>query len=206
MREFFELLGGEQGLTDTFLAAEVGILGTLVGAYGIAATSRLRAEESAGHAEHLLATTTTRLRWAASHLVVALAGSTAVLLTAGLAIGVGHGLAIGEPVTQPVRLVGAAAAQLPAVWVMVAIVLLLFGWVPLAVPAAWGVLVAFIVLGEFGALWQLPQPVLDLSPFAHSPTLPGGSVEIEQLVMLIGVAVVVGAVGLLGWRRRDLQP
>lgn len=54
-------------------------------------------------------------------------------------------------------------------------------------------------------LCGLPGWVLDLSPFAHSPTLPGGTVEAGQLVLLLGAAAVLGVLGLVGWRGRDLE-
>jgi ABC-2 type transport system permease protein len=54
-------------------------------------------------------------------------------------------------------------------------------------------------------LWQLPQWLLDLSPLAHSPKLPGGPVEALPLVLLTVTAAVIAAIGLVGWERRDLQ-
>ena len=205
MREYLALLGGEQALVDAFLAAEIMIFGAIVGAYAVSAMLRLRAEESAGHAEELLATPSTRIRWAAGHYVFTLVAVAIVVLVGGAAVGLGHGVAIGDPVGQTVRLGLAAAGQIPAVWVMASIVLLVFGWLPrAAVAVAWSALVAFIVLGEFGALWQLPTWVLDLSPFAHSPRLPGGPVEVTSLAGLIVVAAVIAVAGFAGWRRRDL--
>jgi ABC-2 type transport system permease protein len=204
MRDFIALLGGEQGLVDMFLAAEVAILGALISAYGIAAASRLHTEEQSGHAHLLLSTTATRTRWALSHLAVALLGTAAVLLVAGAAIGFGHGLTSGDVAGETTRLAGAALAQVPAAWVLVGVVMLAFGWLPLAVPAVWGLLVAFVVLGELGELWGLPRWVLDLSPFAHSPTLPGGEVSAGPIVGLVVVAGVLCLAGLVGWRRRDL--
>lgn len=206
MRSFLVLLGGEQGLVDMFLAAEVAILGALVSAYGIAAAARLRSEEVGGRVELVLSTATTRVRWAASHLVLALAGVTVVLAVTGAAIGTAHGFAVGDPAGQAVRLAGAALAQAPAAWVVTSVVAVLFGWVPRWVSAAWAVLVTGIVLGEFGELWGLPTWVLDLSPFAHSPTLPGGTVSWPALLGLTGVAAGLVTVGLVGWRRRDVQP
>jgi len=205
MRKYIVLLGGEQGLTDAFLAAEVGILGALVAAYAVTATARLRFEESEGHAELLLATATTRTRWAASHFVLALFGVAVIMLVAGAAIGFSHGLAVHDVGRQTYRLVGAAAAQVPAAWVMAGIVMVLFGWVPRWVAGAWGVLVAFIVLGEFGPLWQLPQWVLDLSPFEHSPTLPGGAVGASQLGLLLTAAALLAVAGFARWSTRDLE-
>jgi ABC-2 type transport system permease protein len=204
MREFIAALGGEQELVDMFLAAEVSILGALVAAYGIGAASRLRTEEESGHTSLLLSTATSRTGWAFSHLGVALLGTAAVMATAGAAIGLGHGLATGDPGGETLRMTGAALAQVPAAWVLVGLVVLAFGWLPLAVPLVWGLLVAFVVLGEFGPLWGLPSWVLDLSPFAHSPTLPGGDVEVASLAGLLLVAALLCLLGLLGWRRRDL--
>jgi ABC-2 type transport system permease protein len=204
MRDFIARLGGEQGLVDMFLAAEIAILGALISAYGIAAASRLHSEEQRGHAHLLLSTATSRTRWALSHLAVALLGTAAVLVVAGAAIGVGHGVTSGDVVGETARLAGAALAQVPAAWVLVGLVLLFFGWLPVAVPGVWGLLVVFVVLGELGELWGLPTWVLDLSPFAHSPTLPGGEVAAGQVLGLLLVAAVLCLTGLAGWRRRDL--
>ena len=46
MAKIIQQLGGEQGLTDAFLAAELGLVGTIIAAYGISAVARLRTEES----------------------------------------------------------------------------------------------------------------------------------------------------------------
>ena len=48
MAEFLEKLGGRQGLVDAFLAAELGIIGSLVAAYGITASHWLPSEEEGG--------------------------------------------------------------------------------------------------------------------------------------------------------------
>lgn len=206
MQKYLVLLGGEQGLVDAFLAAEIALMSVIVTAYGIAAVLRMRSEESAGHAELLLAAGATRLRWAAAHLTIALVGVTLILLLVGACIGVAHGLSIDDVTGQVPRLTGAAAAHMPAAAVMVAVTFALFGWLPgIAAAAAWTLYVGFIVLGEFGALWQLPAWVLDLSPFAHSPTLPGGDAQPGQLLLLLGATAVLVMLGAIGWRRRDLR-
>ncbi len=155
--------------------------------------------------EELLATPTTRIRWAASHFLFAIAAVAVVIVLGGTGVGLGYGISVGDPLGQAARMAIASAGHIPAAWVMASIVLLLFGWVPrAALAASWGLLVAFIVLGEFGALWQLPSWLLDVSPFAHSPRLPGGAVEWPSLVGLVVVAALVAVAGFTGWRRRDL--
>jgi ABC-2 type transport system permease protein len=129
MAKIIRQLGGEQALTDAFLAAELGLISTIIAAYGISAVGRLRTEESAGHAEHILSTATSRVRWAASHWLLALAGAAWLLLVTGLATGVGHAVAVGDP-GQVLRITAAALTRIPAVWVMAGLVFALWGGWP----------------------------------------------------------------------------
>ena len=203
MAKFLEELGGVQGLTDMFLAAELGIIGSLMAAYGIAASHWLQAEEEGQRAEMVLATGTSRLRWAGSHVVLALAGVAGLIVVAGLAIGVGHGLAIGDP-AQVLRLGGAAVTRIPAAWAMVGLAVAIWGLWPRLGWLAWALYVWFLVIGEFGALWELPRWAMDLSPFAHSPIAPGPDPDYAGLVGLLVVAAALLAVGLGRFTRRDV--
>jgi ABC-2 type transport system permease protein len=70
--------------------------------------------------------------------------------------------------------------------------------------ASWGVLGVAVLLVFFGDTLQWPQWVLDLSPFTHSPRLPGSAVSATPLVWLCALALALGAAGLIGLRRRDI--
>ncbi len=63
---------------------------------------------------------------------------------------------------------------------------------------------AFLLLGEFGPLFKLDQWVMDLSPFAHTPRLPGGPFSAVPLAWLVLLAAVLVAAGSIGLRRRDI--
>ncbi|HEV7649543.1 MAG TPA: ABC transporter permease [Actinophytocola sp.] len=202
-RDMIMKLGGERGLTDAFLSAEMGILGLVVAAYGISAAMRLRSEETAGRLEPIVATRTSRLRWAWSHVAVALAGTTLLMAVVGLFAGFAHGAATGD-YGQIGRVVVAALAQLPAVWVLTGITVAVFGLAPGLIMAGWGALVVFLVLGQLGSVLGLPQWLMDLSPFTHSPKLPGGELSATPLVMLAVVAAALLTAGLWGFRRRDI--
>lgn len=202
-QDLIKKLGGAQALTDAFMAAEIAIMGILVAAYGLSAANHLRSEETAGHTEALLGTATTRARWATSHYGAALGGVAFLMVATGLSVGAGSALSLHDS-TQIGRVTVAALAQIPAAWVITSAVLAIFGWAPRLTSAAWGLLVVFIALGEFGVLWHAPQWLMDLSPFQHSPLLPVGSGGVASLVALTLAAGVLGAVGYLGWGRRDL--
>lgn len=202
LEQYFAQVAGAD-LTDLYLATIVSYMALLVGGFGVQAVLRLRIEESAGRAEAVLATATSRLRWAAGHLVVAIGGAVALLATAGLGAGIAHALTTGNAGQVP-RLVVAGLVPLPAVLVLVGAATLLWGAAPRATVAVWGLVAGCAVLALFGAVLDLPQWVLDLSPFTHVPQVPAADVDWLPLgvMSLLGVALI-GA-GLLGLERRDV--
>ncbi|MEU5883356.1 ABC transporter permease [Spirillospora sp. NPDC047279] len=203
-KDFIEKLGGNaQNLTDAFLATELGFVGVFVAAFGVQSAMRLRTEETAQRAEPVLATAVGRVSWALSHLVIALAGAALILAVVGFGAGLSYGGATSD-MGEVGRLTGAALVQIPAVWVIVAIVIAAFGLVPRFAVAGWAALVAFLLLGELGPLFELPGWLMDVSPFAHTPRMPGGDLTAAPIAGLLAVAAVLIAAGLYGFRRRDL--
>ncbi len=196
-------LGGQQGLTNAFLAAELGMLGVIVSAYGIQAALRLRTEEIAGHVEPMLATATGRARWMLSHIVVALAGSALMLAGAGLTAGLTRAADTGR-LSDAWAVLSGALVQIPAAWMLIGIVVAVFGLAPRLVTVGWAALVLFLLLGELGPLLKLRQWAMDLSPFTHVPRLPGVPVTATPLVWLFLVAGLLVTAGLAGFRRRDV--
>lgn len=197
-------LGGAAHLGDLFIAALLSIFGFAVSGYAVQAALRLRAEETLNRAEPLLATGVSRLTWAASHLVFALLGPVVVLAVAGACVGLAYGGATGDLTGQLPRTLGAALAQLPAVWTLAGLAVALFGLLPRVVSAAWAALALFLLLGQVGELLDLPRALLEISPFSHLSMLPGAAVRVTPLVVMTAVAVLLIACGLYGWRRRDV--
>jgi ABC-2 type transport system permease protein len=197
-------LGGAKGLVDAYLAAVIGIVGIVSAAYTVQATLRLRAEESAGRVEALLATGVTRVRWVWSHLVIALLGTAALLAVAGATSGLAYGARIGDVGGQTGRLLAAALVQIPATWVLAGLGVALFGALPRLSALAWAALIACAVLLDVGALLGLSQRVVDVSPFAHVPKLPGSPFTAAPLIWLTVIAAALVAAGLTAFRRRDL--
>jgi ABC-2 type transport system permease protein len=203
--EMLRKLGGGGGtMTDTFFATELRFAAIAAAALGIALTTRMRTEEATGRLESVLATPVPRLRWALSHLLGALAASALVLAVAGLVAGLLDGQRTGEVSGSAGRLLGAALATLPAVWVCIAVAVLLVGLVPRLTGLAWAVLIGFLVLGEFGVLMGLPSWLTAISPFDHLSQLPGGTLAAAPLVGLVVVGAGIVAVGLAGLTRRDI--
>ncbi|MFB7212238.1 ABC transporter permease [Streptomyces sp. NPDC056255] len=197
-REIFERMGGQAGLTDAFLAAMVSVLGMVAALYIVASVLRLHGEETAGRAEPVLAGGVGRTGWAAGHLVIAFGGA-ALLMTAG-----GLGLAVGYGHELPAVL-GASLVQLPAIWLLGGVTVLLYGAFPKAAVASWGVAGICLALGWLGPAVDMPQAVMDVSPFTHLPKLPGGTgMEWGPVLALTAVAVALVGAGVGALRRRDV--
>ena len=204
LNEIFARLGGASGIVDNYLAGVIGILGLIAAAYAVQATLRLRDEETTGHTEMVLTTGVGRLRWLAGHLLFALLGPAAALVVGGVVCGLAYGLIAGDVGGKVPAVLGGAVAQLPAVWVLAGIAVLLFGVVPRLASIAWSALAVCLLVLFVGAALQLSQWVLDVSPFTHIPHLPGGEATATPFVTLTVIAVLLGAVGLAGFRRRDV--
>ena len=90
-------------------------------------------------------------------------------------------------------MLAAAAVQLPAIWLMAAVTVALFGLLPRFTPVAWGVLVAVIASYFLGSVAGMPQWMLDLTPYAHLPHVPGEEFRATPVVwLLIEVRSVCG--------------
>jgi len=209
LRNAFTRLGGEAGITDAYLAAIMSLAGLAAAAYATSVVLRLRTEETGGQAEPLLATATSRIRWGLSHIAVAIVGTAALLAVAGVAAGLGYGLRTGSAGPEVARLLGAAMVQLPASLAVAGAAVVLFGLAPRAsVAGAWTVVGVVVLIALFGQVLQLSPWVLDISPFAHVPKLPGAAVTAGStgapLLWLGLAAVALAAAGLAGLRRRDI--
>jgi ABC-2 type transport system permease protein len=201
----FTRLGGQAAITNAYLAALMLLAGLAAAGYAVSVILRLRTEETGGQAELVLATATGRIRWAFSHVVVAVAGSALLLAVAGVAAGLGYGVRIGSPGSEAATMAGAALAQLPPVLVLAGVAIAVFGlWPRACVPAAWTALGLVVAIDLFGQVLQLSHWIGDVSPFTHAPRLPGGPVAAAPLLWLCAVALAAAAAGLAGLRRRDI--
>jgi ABC-2 type transport system permease protein len=205
LRHYLLRLGYQATLSDAYLSALMLLAGLAAAAYATSAVLRLRTEETGNLAEPVLATTTGRIRWGLSHISVAVGGVCLLLATAGLSAGLGYGILTGSVSTQVPRLLGAAAARLPATMALAAVAVLLFGLLPWeATGLAWSAVALAVVIAVFGPPLQWPAWTMDISPFTQTPKLPGGTVPAEPLLWLCGITLTLAAAGLAGLRHRDI--
>ncbi len=196
-------LGGAT-FVDTFLVVIMTVIAIVASIYVVITTLRPRAEENAGRAEPVLATGLSRTGWLGSHLAVALIGGPLMMLLAGLALAV-----TGAPTVDEsglfAKIMEASVAYVPALWVTAGVTVALVGWFPRFAGLAWLVVVYAGVVGYFGTILRFPQWMNDLSPFGYVPRLPVEDFSWTPLLVLTAIAAALTAVGLYGFRRRDIE-
>jgi ABC-2 type transport system permease protein len=182
----------------------ISIAAIAAAAQGIQAALRARSEETAGRVEPLLAASVGRTRLSSGYALFALGGPALSMIVVGVVGGLAYGAGSDGVSRQVPRILGASLAALPAVWLTVAIVLALFGLLPRWAGFGWALLVTFLLLGQLGAVLQLSQWALDVSPFTHIPHLPGGAMTWTPVVWLTAAAAALTTAGLWGFRQRDI--
>ena len=163
-REMIERLGGRGALEDTLIAAELSIAAVVVTCFAIAVVGHGGTDERDGRTEEVLATAISRSRSLGATLVVALVGATWLLVVTGLAVAVGYGGAAGDLGGTFGRIVPAALAQAPAIWLVTALAVAAYTLRSRWAVLGWAFLVAFLTLGQLGELLRLPQWLIDVSP------------------------------------------
>jgi len=205
MREWYLRMGGTDRILDAFFTSMLELAGMMVAIYAVQVLLRMREEETRGRLEPVLATGVSRPRWVAGQLLVTGLGAVALLL--GFAVPMA--LVAGRVVGGTSRLLGtlsvAALSQLPAVFVIMAIVLVVFAlWPHRAVVVSWLLLAGAILFSPvFGASLRLSQRAIDLSPFAHQKA-PAVAISVVAAVALLAIAIALGAAGFAAFRRRDI--
>lgn len=198
-------LGGSDNITDALLGALMFFMAITIAAFAVQSLQRLRSEEAGGQLEPVLATATSRQRWMLSHITVAVLGALLLTVITGLSLSTAYVLSAGEPASEILTLTGATLAHLPSILVLAGFSIFCFALLPrLAIGLAWGGFAFCLLIGQFGRVLNLPQWVLNISPFTHTPSVPAEAVTIAPLAALAGAFVLLLVLGLSLFRRRDL--
>ena len=106
-------------------------------------------------------------------------------------------LLLTSPVTDVEIILGKFLGALGLYLAMLAVTLLYMA-------ITWAALVVSVMILELGAVLGLNHWVVDVSPFAHVPKLPGAALTGTPLLWLVGVAAALTIGGLTAFRRRDV--
>jgi ABC-2 type transport system permease protein len=206
-QQFMDMLAqisGNAPAGDSFFTIFLIVIGYAATIYAILAALKMQSEENELHADAILATPVSRLQWAASHLAIAIIGSTALLAVFGLVAGITYGLSMGNVGNELPRVLLASLAYLPAVWIIAGIAVALFGLIPRLTIVSWGALVVCLLIEVAGDVKIAGGSLLEISPFTHVPKILAGDGSVLPLAALAILAAVLVIAGLYGLQRRSI--
>lgn len=188
---------------DSYMAVSLLLLAIGASGYAVASALRMRSEETTDRLEPVLATGVSRDRWFAGNVLVTVLGSAALVVSGGFGLGASYAVTSSRP-GEALAMTAASLAYLPAVLLVAAVAVLLFGWAPGAAVATWALVAFTFVVGWLGTLLDFPEWLNDLSPFAHVPAVPAETATVTPLLALSLLTAAAVVLGWVGFRRRDV--
>lgn len=187
---------GFLALIFTFFAPPIALM-------GVFQMGAARTEEAEGHAEVVLAGAVTRRRWLLGRVAVGAGAVVTASVVAGLLAWTGTALKGGGVGLG--SMMRASLNMLPAALLFLALAVATFGLRPrLTVAVGAGAVAATYLLQLIGALVKAPAWVLDISPFHHLAAVPIAPANTTAATVMVTVAAVLVAVGVVAFNRRDV--
>lgn len=191
-----------EDLISAFVVTVLSLVGILAAVPGVQAMLRVRSEELEDRVEPVIASAAPRVRYYVANVATGLTASALYVLLAGTVIAViasraDIGVSVGDGLLQ-------AVATVPAVWTVVAVAVAVVGARPVVSLAAWAGVLASFGLTLLGPSFGLDDWVLGISPFFHVPNVGTLDPAWAGLLWVTVSTLFFLAVGLAGFRRRDL--
>lgn len=202
IQDMMEAVGGAS-ITESWLSVIISILAIVCSIYAVIAALRPQREETSGRAEPVLATAISRRQFAGSHIAIALAGGTALLALTSAGLGATSAALLDDP-DFFWRVLGGGLAYAPALWVTVGFAVALYGLRPEWSTFAWAVPVYSIFMAYLGGILQLPDWLVNISPFMNISRLPAETMTWTAPIVLTALAAILLTAGLTAFNRRDL--
>ena len=190
---------------DGFVALVLGLFFFVgVALFPAAQVAAIREEEASWRIEHLLARPIGRVRWLATRTLAAAVGVAVLALAVAVAVWAattlgGTALSAGDALLAGINL-------MPAAWLFLGLGVLVFGLVPrLTAPLAYGFVIAAYLLDFVGPLLELPDALLDASPFRHLAEVPVADLDVTAAAIMLGIGALAAVAGIAAFHRRDLK-
>jgi ABC-2 type transport system permease protein len=204
VRMLIESIGGTGALVPAFLSTMLALGVIAITGYVIQGMGKLRAEESSGHTENLLATRLSRYRWLGLHvgMVLLLALVMLVLSGAVMALMTNFGSDYNVDVFDYIL---AAVSYFPIMLAFAGLYVLLFGLVPrLAGTIVWTYFGFMAFSTWIGPMVGFPEWLMNLSVIKHFASAPASDIQIMPVVVVSVVGVALLTAGTIAWRQRNL--
>ena len=200
-----QVLGADPAtnMSEQFMVVIIGVLSLAATIPVVQSFIRIKREEKKNRLEHVLAGTRSRWRVLGSFLLLSFLTSFWMQIMqmaafAGGAVAMDFDIPFSDPLI-------AGLSYLPAIWVVCGLAVLVIGWAPKITAFVWLYLgFAFFVL-YFGELFNLPDWLRLLSAYEAVPEYPIENVNWGTSLILTLIAVGMTSLGVIGFKRRDID-
>lgn len=197
------LAAGEEGVVKSMSAMFVLLLSMLISGHVLQSLGSLRTEETSGRLELQLSAPRGRVAWLAPHLIVVAIGTLVVAAVGGAALALSTAAALED--SQWIgTLLTATAEHLPVALLFGGLAVALFGWLPRLQPVVWAVFAIAAVIGYMGPGLDLPDALVEWSPFGLVGNVPAESLDVTGALVAGGLGLALIALGFVGVVRRDV--
>jgi ABC-2 type transport system permease protein len=190
--------------TEGVVAYALSMVALLLAVFAAGQAAAIREEEASWRIEHLLVRPLARVRWLVTRLAISAVAVVALALTSGLAAWLGTAV-VGRTVGFGPTM-AAALNLVPVAWLALGLGTAVLGLRPRwTAPVVYASVLAAYLLDFVGGMLELPEQLLDLSPFRQLAAAPAEAISVAPLVVMCAVALSLAALGVATFRRRDLQ-
>ncbi len=208
-QDFGETIEGVEMFEQVLAAAAenfgfmmISVMSVIISIYTMQSLLRKRTEEDGGPLEAVLATPVKRSTWMASHIICSVVGTLILLVIFAL------GLAVASEATssQTIAYIKMALYQGSGIIALAGCIIAVYGLLPrISRTLSWVVVMFAMLAGPFfGALLDLPEGLQEISPFSHVGLVPA-DITASGIIILIIVGVLLGAIGMVSFNRRNLS-
>lgn len=202
-QQFIGQLGGD--VNDAFLGILISFMAVTIAGYAAQSLLRMRSEEANGQLESVLSGSVGKRQWMLSHITYIAIGIVTLMLLTALSMGVTFVLASDASWSKLGEIIIASLVQSAAVFAFAGFAIAVFGFLPrLAVAVVWGGFAACLLIMQLGVLLELPQWIIDISPFGHLPPMPASDFSATPVIGLSAAAIILTVIGLTYFNRRDI--
>ena len=174
-----------------------------VAVFTTAAVLRVKPEEDEGRLGLGLSRAVSRSSSLLAHLAVAGIGALVLLLLGG-ALPLWIGTRVSGSDISLLTLLASGGAFALGIAVLIAFTGALYAWFPKAAPLAWVLCAVTVIERFFGSVLNLPPALKAVSPFWWVGSYPKDDLNPVHLVGLGAAVVVLLALAVVGFRRRDI--
>ncbi|WP_099221521.1 ABC transporter permease [Listeria costaricensis] len=195
---------GNLSLTEQFVAMLMSILAIIASISVLMFILRVKGEENKSRMEHLLTRAVSRYRVVASYLIMAILFSFIMMFLAISGLYMASHAVMNDPISF-MTFFKAGMVYLPAMLIMIGLALLLVGWLPKLTSIVWLYLVFSFFVVYLGKMLKIPDWMSNLTPYGWVPRLPTESFDAAPIVWMSVIGVVLLIIGMIGYRRRDVN-